>query len=202
MDAPVSHHGPPPNKASRVKETEQSKYAINFLSEKGSISDFLFLGDAAMIGKLFRSHKQSRPERPTFRPMLESLERREVPSCAQTSAAFDALPTDVNNLVTSLTARPVNVSSVNTNLATVSNDLFLLQFGARNFVVPDRLQIDNALVVNGITLVFQGYNNFPFVPGPQFISTVRLGASAIEAGALDFLVTGFFPETSGDCTLM
>jgi len=154
-----------------------------------------------MFGKLFRSRKQSRPERPSFRPTLESLESREAPSCAQASAAFHALPTDVNNLVTSLSARPANVNTINANLAAVSNDLFLLQFSARNFVVPDRLQIDNALVVNGITLLFQGYNNLSFIPPAQFLSTVRLGTAAIEAGALDFLVTGFFPQTSGNCIL-
>jgi len=155
-----------------------------------------------MLGKLFRSNKQSRPERPTFRPMLESLEEREVPSCAQVSAAFSRLPVEMSKLQASLTARPVNVNSVNKNFNAVASDILLLQFSARNFAVPDRLQIDNTLVVDGILLIFNGFNNFPAVPAPQFVDILRLGALSIRQGALDALITGFFPKTSGNCTLM
>jgi|GEM_PF-2959616 hypothetical protein len=154
-----------------------------------------------MIANLFRSHNRSRPERPTFRPMLESLESREVPTAAQASAAFDALPTDMSNLVASMTARPVDFNAVNTNLAAVTQDMVLLQYSARNFVVPDRLLIDNALVTNGLTLVYQGFNNYPFITAGQFVSVERLGFQAIGEGAFDFLVTGFFPQTSDDAVL-
>lgn len=154
-----------------------------------------------MIGKLFLSHKRSRPERSTFRPTLESLESREVPTAAQVSAAYHALFTDMSNLVASMTARPVDQTAVDTNFTDVNNNVLLLQFSARNFVPTDRLLIDNALVTSGVSLVFQGFNNFPSISAGEFVSIVRLGSSAIESGALDSLVTGFFPQTSGDSVL-
>jgi hypothetical protein len=154
-----------------------------------------------MIGKLFRCHKPNRPERSTFRPMLESLENRLVPSAADVSAAYHSLFTDTSNLVASTTARPVDQNAVNTNFSAVQMDMLLLEFSARSFVVPDRLRIDNALVTSGITLVYQGFNNFPFISAGEFVSIERQGSSAVEAGALDFLVTGFFPQTSGDSVL-
>jgi hypothetical protein len=176
------------------------KVCYIFLLEREA-TVFFFLGDAAMIGKLLMSHKRSRPERPTFRPTLESLENRLVPSAADASAAYDALPTNMSNLVASMTARPVDHNALDTNFSAVTNNFLLLEYSARNFVVPDRLRIDNALVVNGITLVYQGFNNFPSISGGEFVSIERLGFSAIENGALDFLVTGFFPETSDDAVL-
>ena len=152
-----------------------------------------------MIGKLFRSQPQKRPERPSFRPMLESLENRTVPSVADISAAFDALPNDMANLTASLAARDIN--GVATNLNIVSQDIHTLIFGAAAFQVPSRLQIDNALVTNGLQLIFQGFNTFPAIPSSQFVQIERLGSLAVEDGAIDFLVTGFFPQSSGDGVL-
>ena len=154
-----------------------------------------------MIGNLFRSHKPRRPERPTFRPVLESLENREVPSAAQVSAAFFELPGAVNTLVGSLQARPANATSINTNFNNVAGDMALLEYSARNFVVPDRLQIDNALTVNGFILLYQAFKNYPNIPAPQFVETARLGVSAIQAGLEDFFVAGLFPQTSDDAVL-
>ncbi len=154
-----------------------------------------------MIGKLFRPGKQRRPERPTFRPMLESLENRVVPSAADVRAAFFSLPTDLSNLEASLAARPTDFNTVATNLNAVSSDIFTLILGASGFRVPSRLQIDNALVVDGLRLVFDGFNTFPAIPSSQFVQIERLGSLAVEQGAIDFLVTGFFPQTTGDAVL-
>jgi hypothetical protein len=154
-----------------------------------------------MIGQLFRSQKRRRPERPTFRPMLESLESREVPSSANVSAAFDSLPTDMGNLEASLAARPVDVNAVAVNLAAVANDLITMQLGAAAFAVPSRLQIDNALLVNGIKLVFDGFNTYPAIPSSQFVQIERLGFNAAINGFTDSLETGFFPQTTGDAVL-
>lgn len=154
-----------------------------------------------MIGKLFRSHKRSRPERPSFRPFLESLENREVPSSLDASAAYDRLPTDMNNLVTSLQARPTEFTTINTNLVAVTNDIALLSFSARNFVVSDRLLIDNALVTNGLTMVYQAFFNYPHFASPLFVNVLREGVTAVEQGGLDFLITGFFPQSSNDAIL-
>jgi hypothetical protein len=176
------------------------KVCYIFLLEREA-TVFFFLGDAAMIGKLFPAHKRSRPERPTFRPTLESLENRLAPSAADVSAAYHALFTDMSNLVASMTARPVDHNAVDTNFNAVRSDTLLLEFSARNFVPADRLRIDNALVTSGVSLVYQGFNNFPSISAGEFVSIERLGFSAIEMGALDSLVTGFFPQTSGDSVL-
>jgi hypothetical protein len=154
-----------------------------------------------MIGNRFRSHKQNRPKRPTFRPVLESLESREVPSVADSQAAFFALPGAVDTLIRSMQARPPVVANIQTNLANVTQDVVLLEYTARNFVPDSRLQIDSALIVNGLKLVVQDFNNFPPIEAPQFVSIARLGFSAIESGALDLLVTGFFPQSSNDAVL-
>lgn len=152
-----------------------------------------------MFGNLLRSRKESRPERPTFKPFLEALERREVPTCAQTSAAFNVLPVDLNNLQASIQARDVN--GMNANINALANDMFQLKVGAPGFVPGDRLRIDNALIVDGIVLIFNGFQNFPFIPIQQFENIVQLGGTALRAGIQDFLVVGFFPGTSGNCVL-
>lgn len=152
-----------------------------------------------MFGKLFRSRKQKRTERPTFRPTLESLESREVPSVAQVSAAYDALPTDMSNLEASLAAR--DIPGVGTNLSTVGSDMFTMVLGAPAFNLSSRLLIDNSLVVNGIKLVYDGFNTYPAIPAAQFVHIERLGFAAISHGAFDSLVVGFFPQTTGDAVL-
>ena len=154
-----------------------------------------------MIGKLLHPRKEKRSARPSFRPMLEALERRDVPSAANISAAYDALPNDMNNLEASLAARPTDFNSVAANLNTVAHDIHSLILGASAFSVPSRLQIDNALVVDGIRLVYDGFNTYPAIPSSQFVQIERLGSLAVEEGAIDFLRTGFFPQSSGNAVL-
>ncbi|HZV04500.1 MAG TPA: hypothetical protein VE999_05370 [Gemmataceae bacterium] len=152
-----------------------------------------------MIGNLFRSRKRIRSERPSFKPCLESLESREVPSTAQTIAAFNALPTDMNNLIANLNAR--NIPGVESSINTVASDMFQLQVGASAFTTTSRLTINSALISNGIVLIFEGFNNFAFIPTQDFQNLVQLGATAARAGFTDLLVTEFFPNTSGDAVL-
>lgn len=152
-----------------------------------------------MFGKLFRPRKGSRPERPSFRPVLESLERRDVPSAAQTSAAFDALPSDISNFEASLMARDVN--GINTNLATVAGDMFQLKIGASNFVTSDRLIIDSTLFASGVRLTIDGVFNIPFTPTQLTTNIIQVGYDAAVQGIRDILVTDFFPASSGDSTL-
>ena len=154
-----------------------------------------------MFGKPIRPRKEKRPERPSVRLALESLERRDVLSPADVSAAFHALPTDMNNLEASLAPRPTDFNTVQANLNTVSNDIVTLLLGASSFAVPSRLQIDNVLVVDGLRLVYDGFNTFPAIPSSQFVQIERLGSLAIERGAIDFLIAGFFPQTSGNAVL-
>lgn len=152
-----------------------------------------------MFENVFRSHKQNRPQRPSFRPTLETLESREVPSCAQVSAAFNQLPAAVNNLQASLAAQDVN--GINANLSTVASNMFLLRAGASGFTTSNRLQIDNALITDGIRLLVGAFRELPFIPTTQVVNVAQTGIAAIDAGAFDALLTGFFPATSGDCVL-
>lgn len=154
-----------------------------------------------MIGKLFRSHQQRSPERPYFRPVLETLESREVPSSAQVSAAFTQLTTDMSSLQASLAARPVNLDAFNTNLTAVGNDMVILAIGAPGFNPADRLRIDGALYSNGWVLIFDGYSNLGLLPTPQLVNIVELGVGAVQQGFLDGSVTSSFPSTSGSATL-
>lgn len=162
---------------------------------------FFSLEDTPMSADPILARKSGRRERPTFRPILETLENREVPTPAQVSAAFDQLPTAMNNLLASLAARPVDVNSLNTNLNIVINDMALLRTGGSDFVVGDRLRIDNALFSDGFLLLFDGFANAPFIPGPQFFNIVQVGSAAIHGGWADSLLAGLFPQTSGNATL-
>lgn len=154
-----------------------------------------------MIGKLFRSGKQSSPQRPSFRPSLESLERREVPSSTQTITAYNQLPTDMSNLQASLAARPADPNAITTNYNAVATDMVLLRIGASNFEFASRLQIDNALLTNGLTLVYDGFLNHAFIPNPQFVNVVQLGANAAVFGFIDSLQAGLFNASNGDAVL-
>jgi len=149
-----------------------------------------------------RFAKSGSRERPSFRPVLETLEDRIAPtSAAQASAAFDQLPTDMNNLLTSMAARPVDASTVNTNLGAVINDVALLQTGASQFVVADRLQIDDALYTDGFLLLYNSFADYPFIPPPQSFYVFQVGCEAMLAASSDLVLTGLFPQTSGDSTL-
>jgi hypothetical protein len=154
-----------------------------------------------MIGKLLRSRDRRTPERPSFRPVLETLENREVPTAAQVSAAFNQLPTDVNTLQASLAARPVNIDTFNTNLTAVANDLVTLGIGAPGFVAGDRLRIDNALYSTGLLLMYDGNTNFTVLPPPQYFNIVLLGQGSVNQGFLDAWVATVSPSSSGTATL-
>jgi hypothetical protein len=80
-------------------------------------------------------------------------------------------------------------------------DFFQLQFGAPGFVVGDRLRIDSAEITTGLTMIFSGFQNLAFIPIPQLVNIVQLGATAVRNGFDDLLFVGFFPGTSGNCVL-
>jgi hypothetical protein len=152
-----------------------------------------------MIGELFLSCHPTRPQRPTFRPVLESLESREVPTAAQISAAFHALPNNVAALNANLNI--ANTPVVQFQIAQVTNDIFLLKTGAPGFVEGDRLRIDSALFTNGLQLIFDGFNAFPRNSEATSITVIQLGIDAVRSGGIDFVITGFFPQTSGSSVL-
>jgi hypothetical protein len=154
-----------------------------------------------MIGNSLRCRDRRTPERPSFRPVLETLESREVPTSAQVSAAFNQLAADVNSLQATLAVRPVNIDNFNTNLSAVGNDMVTIAIGAPGFIASDRLRIDNALFTNGQVLIFDGYTNISALPTPQFVNIVALGQGAVQQGFLDAWVTTVFPSSSGTAVL-
>jgi hypothetical protein len=161
--------------------------------------DYSISEDRAMIGALLSSRNRSRTERPSFRPVLETLENREVPSTAQVSAAFDRLPAELSNLQTSLATH--NVAAINTNLATVASDMFLLRAGAGGFTTNDRLRIDSTLVADGLRMTFSDFRSLSHIPLSEFTSVLQVGVDAIKQGAEDFLFASVVPATSGNGTL-
>jgi hypothetical protein len=154
-----------------------------------------------MISKLLRCRDRRAPDRSSFRPVLETLESREVPTSAQVSAAFIQLPADMNNLQATLAARPVNTDQFNTNLSAVGNDMVTIAIGAPGFVASDRLRIDTALYTNGLVLIFDGYDNINVLPTLQFLNIVELGQGAVRQGLLDGWVATVFPGSSGTAML-
>lgn len=154
-----------------------------------------------MLGKWLRCRDRRTPERASFRPVLETLEKREVPTAAQVSAAFNQLPTDVNTLQATLAARPVSIDTFNTNLSAVGNDLVTLAIGAPGFVASDRLRIDNALYTTGLVLMYDGNTNFTVLPPPQYVNIVLLGQGSVNQGFLDGWVATVSPSSSGTAML-
>src|SRR5579871_5230440 len=157
------------------------------------------LEESFMIGELFRSRKHRPTQRPTFRPHLETLESREVPTAADVSAAFHALPGNVAALNANLNI--ANTPVVQYNISLVTNDIFLLRVGAPGFVTGDRLRIDSELFTQGLNLIFDGFNAFPVNSEATSITVIELGIQAVRSGATDFVLTGFFPQTSGSSFL-
>jgi hypothetical protein len=153
-----------------------------------------------MIGSLFRSRKKSRPQRPSFRPALESLESREVPTSAQVSAAFHALPGDVTTLRTSVMTP--NNPTFNNDLRTVINDVAILHFGAPGFITGDRLRIDNALFVNGLRMIFNGFSALNVNNQTQPLEVIGVGESAAISGLTDSLIVGLFPNSSSGTAVL
>jgi hypothetical protein len=154
-----------------------------------------------MIGNLFRCRKPRSLERSSFRPVLESLESREVPSSAQVSATFTQLTTDMSSLQAAVTARPVNTDNFNSSLTAVATDMVTLGIGASGFTAADRLQIDGALYSDGWTLIFDGYSNIGALTTTQFANIVALGIGAVQEGFWDSYLTNALPGTSGTATL-
>lgn len=154
-----------------------------------------------MIDKWLRARDRRVPARPSFRPVLETLENREVPSSAQVSAAFNQLPADVNNLQAALAGRPVNIDNLNTSLSVVGNDLVTLGIGAPGFVAGDRLRIDNALYSTGLLLIYDGNINFTVLPPPQYFNLVTLGQGSVNQGFFDAWVATVVPSSSGIAVL-
>jgi hypothetical protein len=140
-----------------------------------------------MIAQLFRSRSENRSSRPTFRPSLETLEGREVPSTlqAQVGAALQELPMAVNNLAANISAQ--NFQNGQANFKVITNDVNLLSAKAIFFASPSRMQIDITLFNSGVQLYQQGFGLHLQGDNADGNTIGGLGVQAFLAGFQDYL---------------
>jgi hypothetical protein len=144
-----------------------------------------------MLWQLFRTRRES----PLTRPVLETLEGREVP--AATGVVVGAVVQDVTTQVHSLQVSVAggNYVGANLTLQSVSNDFAVLQNSAPQLDTTTRLQVDNALITNGLALVQTGTGIL--FQNPAFGTNLAiLGVDAVFAGSLDQMVTGLYGSQS------
>lgn len=140
-----------------------------------------------MLKQLFRNPQQGKSSQPTFRPVLETLESREVPTTlqAQVSAAFHELPLAVNSLQQNINAN--NVQNGMNNFKIITNDVKTLSQGAINFSSSSRMQIDTTLFSSGVQLYQEGFQLFQMGDATDGNAIGNLGVQAILGGILDYL---------------
>ncbi len=140
-----------------------------------------------MIRQLFRSRNETRQARATVRPMLETLEAREVPTSVQAaaSAAFQELPGAVNGLGLAISTN--NLSNGQAQFKIINNDVNTLVNNASQFAQPSRQQIDFALFTNGFQLVQEGFTLYQQGDQADGLSIRSLGVTAIVSGYIDYI---------------
>jgi hypothetical protein len=116
-----------------------------------------------MFRRLFCSGNEGRSTPPSFRPTLEALESREVPTSlvSQVNAALQELPLAITNL-------GLNIQAQNAN---------------------SRLQIDTALFTGGFQLYNSAFQLFQINDQADGNSVAQLGVQAVLSGYFDFLAS-------------
>jgi hypothetical protein len=101
-------------------------------------------------------YRHSRPERPSFRPVLEALEGRELPSSlqAQVMSIITQLPNELRAVEVSLSAN--NSAQVSAQLQHISSDASFLLSSAPSFTSSDHFRIDQLLFNDGVQLFRDG----------------------------------------------
>ena len=142
---------------------------------------------------------QSRPERPSFRPVLESLEGRELPSSvqAEVTSLLTQLPNRVRDLQINLSFN--NSARVAADIQTISNDASFLQSNAALFVPSARFGIDQVLFTDGVQLIRDAVTT-PRINTTLQSQVVRLGFDVAVMAFLDFRLSQITPS-SGHLTL-
>lgn len=145
------------------------------------------------------SRPQSPPQRPSFRPILETLEGRELPSSIQSEvmSLLTQLPNTVRSLEVSLSVN--NSARVAADIQTISNDASFLQSNAALFVPGSRLRIDQVLFSDGAQLIRDAITT-PRVNATLQSQVVRLGFDVAVLAFLDFRLSQIIPS-SGRLTL-
>ncbi len=139
-----------------------------------------------MFRHLFRSRKETRPTRPVFRPALENLESREVPTnVAQVSAALQELPGAINNLGINIAAQNVKNGEANFNI--IRNNVQTLSNNAIFFAPGPRLQIDTALFTGGFQLYQDSFQLLQLGDQQDANLVAQVGVQAVLGGYFDYL---------------
>jgi hypothetical protein len=140
-----------------------------------------------MFRHLFRSGNQGRSTRSTFRPVLETLESREVPTSivTQVSAALKELPVAISNLGLNIQAQNLKNGQANFNI--ISKDVATLSQNVPSFATNSRLQIDTALFSGGFQLFQDAFQLFQINDVSDGNSVAQLGVQAALSGYFDFL---------------
>jgi hypothetical protein len=140
-----------------------------------------------MTWQFFRSHRDSR----VARPILETLETREVPTGVGTvvGATLQDVAVQIHSLQVSVAGG--NYVGANLIFQSVSNDFAVLQNNGPQLDTGTRLQVDNALISNGLALVQIGTNTF--LQNPTFgVNLAVVGVDAVITGSLDSMITGLY----------
>jgi hypothetical protein len=142
---------------------------------------------------------QSRPERPSFRPTLEALEGRELPSSiqGQVMGILTQLPNTVRDLQINLSFN--NSARVAADIQTISNDAIFLLSNTTLFIPSSRLGIDQVLFSDGVLLIRDAATT-PRVNTTLQSQVVRLGFDVAVMAFIDFRLSLITPS-SGHLTL-
>lgn len=136
---------------------------------------------------MLRARVASRSTRPTFRPSLEALEGREVPTSvvSQVNAALQELPLAISSLGLNIQAQ--NLANGQANFKIITKDVATLSQNAPLFATSSRVQIDTALFSGGFQLYQQAFQLFKLNDVPDANSVAQLGIQAVFSGYFDFL---------------
>lgn len=142
---------------------------------------------------------QNRAERPSFRPILESLEGRELPSSVQgqVMGILTQLPSTVRDLQINLSFN--NSARVAADIQTITNDASFVQSNAALFVPRSRLGIDQVLFADGVQVIRDAVTT-PHLNTTLQSQVFRLGFDVAVMAFLDFRLSLITPS-SGRLTL-
>jgi hypothetical protein len=136
---------------------------------------------------------EPRPARLAFRPTVEKLESRDVPSIVSvTAGALQELPAAVTLVGVNIQAG--NATNGETTFKIVNNDIAILNANAPLFAPASRQQIDMALFTSGFQLFQEGFQlqdigaqNANPLASQDGQTVEKLGITAIVSGYSDFL---------------